>query len=123
MAINHGSTDALENYYDYLLKHGLLTKAYKLYIKNQHLISRLVLIDNIIKLWNSSEISKKDQTFLVDFVSTLKFYQDDKVPPSLVLFSTLTKTTIDIMELHFNYSMTGLGFKEAKEDFLDRITY
>ena len=42
--------------------------------------------------------------------------------PFLKSYYNSLKTKIDLMELHFNYSEKGLGFQEAKTDFIKQIT-
>jgi hypothetical protein len=89
-------------------------------MKNQHLLSRNILIENISKLW-TSKMTKKDQKFLLEFVLSFEFKPSDIVAPSFIQFSILAKSKINIIEAHFKYSMTGPGFKEAKENFLSRV--
>jgi uncharacterized protein YcgL (UPF0745 family) len=121
MAINHNDSGALDDYCHYFMTQHRPTKAHKLYIKTHHLISRERLIDNIAQLW-VGQITKKDQQFLLDFLLSFEFNSDDTIPSSLRQFATLIKNRINIMEAHFKYSMIGPGFKEAKEDFVNRIT-
>ena len=40
----------------------------------------------------------------------------------LDFIKTILKEKIDIMDLHFSYSMEGKGFMDAKQDFLERVS-
>lgn len=42
-------------------------------------------------------------------------------PPILKLLKKTLHTKVDIMDLHFKYSMKGEGFKEAKTDFINKL--
>jgi tetratricopeptide (TPR) repeat protein len=121
MAIDQGSKIALRRYCDYLIAHDKIVKSYKLNIKYKHLISRKVLVDNINKLWCHKIFRQKDKKFLLEVMSTFEFNSEDDVAPSLLLFSEVVNSKIDIMDLHFDYSMEGKGFIDAKNDFFDRI--
>lgn len=43
-------------------------------------------------------------------------------PEIIKVLNKMLNTNIDIMKLHFDYSMEGKGFKEAKADFIDNIS-
>lgn len=47
---------------------------------------------------------------------------DGKVPSILLSLVALVKHQTDLLKLHFEYSVEGKGFEEAKSDFYSRIT-
>jgi hypothetical protein len=48
---------------------------------------------------------------------------DDHVLPVIFkLFKQLFNNQIDLLEAHFKYSENGLGYEEAKQDFLKQLS-
>ena len=44
-----------------------------------------------------------------------------QIPPLFKLFKNQLEEKVDLMKLHFDYTMNGKGFADAKNDFFNRI--
>lgn len=117
MAINNGHEDA-----------------FKIFSKERHCFSdedTKIIFTCMIK-YNKYD-GLKDDTLLEFFLH--KFTKDElemisnkspkeleKSPHIIKLLNKSLNSNIDNISLHFEYSMEGKGFKEAKEDFINNIT-
>ena len=97
-----------------------VTELLKIYIKNSEFIERTKIIKSISKIWNS-RMNDKEVTKFIEIVSKFEFHTDDDIPTLLKVFINLYIQKIDIIELHFKYTVEGKGFNEAKEDFVNLI--
>ena len=97
------------------------------YYKRNEMLEELVLlchkINNIPKLVDSLDLllSKRQPITpqVLDIISNIEL--DNTASPVLRLIQRLLKQKLDIMDLHFKYSLEGKGFQEAKEDFLNMV--
>jgi tetratricopeptide (TPR) repeat protein len=121
MAIDHGCVNALNNlalYYEYTEKD--MIKLVELYIKNFKLVDRNKIINEIKKIWNL-DLDSEQSVRLVELLSTFEILPDDNIPTSLRMFINMLQQNIDTMRLHFEYTLNGKGYEEAKEDFISLI--
>jgi hypothetical protein len=95
----------------YPLKRLQLYITHYIHDKDRHLI-----INNFNSLsYSTNDI---DEEAFLNILTSFDFKEDDKLCLSLkILLKTLNKQ-IDLIDLHFKYAPEGLGFKEAKEDYL-----
>jgi TPR repeat protein len=119
MAINLGNKHAMTNFVNYYNKNNQIIKTFKLCVKYINLIDREILIDILVKI-SSRQMTDKYENLFLEFISTFEFEPEDNIPTCLKLLSQVTKNQISIMDLHFKYSVNGLGFHEAKQDFIER---
>ena len=119
MAIKLGNATAMDNLTDYY-KSINSPKEYKLHMRYKDLVSREKLISGI-KSFSESKLSPKDKK-LLEFISTFEFEKNDDIPSSLFLLSEILKNQIDIMELHFKYTVNAEGYEAAKKDYLSLIS-
>ena len=120
MALSNGSKEALPA----LILHY---ESNNLYIK---LLDLHILYTNdreeIIKAFNLASyavLNESDGSIFFDLVSKFEFKPDDKLCISLKLFLNSRKDQLDIMDLHFTYTIHGIGYDVAKEDFRKKCIY
>jgi hypothetical protein len=102
----------LEEYYISTSDDKSLLKFYKLHNKNK-LINKLSEL-----LQNTSNELVPD---IIDIILDTDLSDVQDCPIYIILLQKALKEKIDIMSLHFNYSLEGKGFIEAKNDFLAKI--
>jgi hypothetical protein len=121
MAVEHGDVDVmndLAHYYEYTKKD--IVKLIELYIKNKKLVERNKIINEIKKIW-IFKLDSEQSVRLVELLSTFELLPDDDVPTLLRMFINMLQQNVDIMRLHFEYTLTFKGYEEAKEDFISLI--
>lgn len=109
---------SLENFY--LMKHCQPIKLLKLYIRNKDKIKRNDIL-RIIKYIFKIKLNMKQHNSFIKILSQFEFFSSDKLPKLLRTLTNLLKYNMDIMRLHFDYTVLGKGYDEAKKDFLDKI--
>jgi hypothetical protein len=120
MACDNGFEISFNNlvlYYNvYNKSFGLL----KLYVKyHEKYNKRKELIDQFNSV-SSEQLSPKQELKFLEITSNFIFNDDDKLCSSLKLLNNTIKNKLDLIDLHFKYSITGKGAIEAKKDFLER---
>ena len=120
MACDNGFEMSFNNlviYYDtYNKQFGL----FKLYIKyHERFNNRKELID-IFNSISSQQLSAKRELKFLEIISNFTFNNDDNICSSLKLLNSTIKNKLDLIDLHFDYSVAGKGAIEAKKDFLER---
>lgn len=77
----------------------------------------------IIKQFNhiSSLILNEEQYNLLLTILTTFEFGDDLVHSSIRMLSNVLRNQIDIMDLHFKYTVNGIGYEKAKEEFLQSL--
>ena len=115
---NLGYWDAvkkLENIYVEQYDEVKLIKLYKKINKKDRLYNKLneIFIENI----DLNKINKEILDIFLDI--DLKDYE--RCPVSLKIIQNLLKENIEVLDLHFRYSLEGKGFDEAKNDFYERV--
>lgn len=112
MAINNDAClHSLEIYYN--KNHIKLLDLYILHGDRQKIINQFNKIFSETKQINEEEFLNR----LISF----EIKPDDNLSLGLKLLLNALKQKIDLLELHFKYAPEGLGFIEAKEDFLTNI--
>jgi hypothetical protein len=117
--------DLMKKYYlmgidnDYQTKNLLIEKL-EFYIKYIDKIKRKQIIDTIsyiIKI----KLNKEDEKKFIDIIMGFKFEIEDNIPFIVRILIESIKYKLDIAKLHFEYSLEGKGYKEAEEDFYNKI--
>jgi hypothetical protein len=68
----------------------------------------------------TSTLDSDDETQFITHLTAFKFNDDDKITSGLKILSNALKSDINLLELHFKYSVKGEGFEEAKKDYVER---
>jgi hypothetical protein len=92
-----------------------LVKFYKLENNKNKLIHKLSEL-----LQNTSNELVPD---IIDIILDIDLSDVQDCPIYIILLQKALKEKIDIMDLHFNYSLEGKGFIEAKNDFLAKMIH
>lgn len=75
----------------------------------------------IIKLFNAVCNEKAvDMDKYLQLITSFQFLPEDDLCVGLRLLTNTLNQKIELIDLHFKYSLEGLGFKEAKQDFLEQ---
>jgi len=116
MAIEKGNRDAMNNLAYYYKNNQYELKLLNLYILKNH--NR----DEIITLFNkiSSSLDLNDKELFLKLLTEYQFENTDKLCVLLALLVNTLKNNIDIIDLHFIYSIHGKGFEDAKHDYFNR---
>ena len=116
MAIEKGDNNAiyqLELFYKYNNDTlGLL----QLYIK---IDNKTKISDILVNYCNQKIINKEINSILLQYLNCIN---DHDLPIIFKLFIQLFNNQIDLLEAHFKYSENGLGYEEAKQDFLKQLS-
>lgn len=94
---------------------------FKLCIQYQEHIKLENVCTIIYALWFHMLKAEQKEEF-IDLISKIKINNDEKIPFILEMLIKLTNYNLDIMKLHFDFSLNGLGYEDAKKDFLSKIT-
>lgn len=120
MACDNGFEISFNNlvlYYNvYNKSFGLL----KLYIKYHEKYNKRKELINQFNFVSSEQLSPTQELKFLEITSNFIFNNDDKLCSSLKLLNNTIKNKLDLIDLHFKYSITGKGAIEAKKDFLER---
>ena len=120
LAIKNGNMASI-NYliYYYKITNNII-ELIKLFIEYHKFIERKIIINYIEKIWKL-ELDFDQNKCLVKFLLSFEF-QMGEIPTTLKIFTNLLKNKMIIIKLHFDYTINGKGFHDAKKDFNNRIT-
>lgn len=119
MGINLLDESCLNNLIHYYRNNDKYIEILKLYIDvyKKDIINRYEVID----LFNAiATMNNIDDVEFLHLISSFQFEPEDKLCIALKLLINTLKQKIDLLDLHFKYSPDGLGFDEAKADFLSQ---
>ena len=68
----------------------------------------------------SEKNSNDDEKIIVNMLIETDF-EDNELSSGLKLLKKSLTYKLEIYDLHFKYTLNGLGFDEAKNDFIERI--
>jgi len=149
MAIERGSCINMYNlgkYYENIeINYELMKKYYLMAIECKHdksminlvnYYKRNTMVDNLLNLYMDYHIYTPNfyddvNKYIVDSTITcetiIKLCQLDqdvliKLPKIIQYYGKMYESKIDLLKLHFEYSVTGEGFKKAKLHFISSIT-
>jgi hypothetical protein len=116
MAIDNGdiyTSNRLEHFYkDNNDTLGLL----QLYIKMD---DKAKISDILVSYCNQKIVDRGINSMLLQYLNCI---DDHGLPVIFKLFKQLFNNQIDLLEAHFKYSENGLGYEEAKQDFLKQLS-
>ena len=118
MGIKKGDIDAMDELSEYYMENGLEMKLLLLYIDNMNMVDRT----KVMKQFNiiSQNIKEEDEEIFLKLIFDFKFCENDTLYTLLKLLVNTVNAQTDIMDLHFTYTVNGLGFEDAKKDFFNR---
>ena len=116
MAIENGDPSAMNNLVLHYKQHKMFDDMILLYYK----------VGNTKKLIKSLNdlVSRKDQKIspqVLNIIAEVDLTPASPASPVLQLIHSLLRQKLDIIDLHFKYSLEGKGFQEAKDDFMSRV--
>jgi len=110
---NHNTILHLEQFYeDNNNTLGLL----QLYIK---IDNKTKISDILVNYFNQKNISNEINLILLQYFNCIDVTD---LPVSFKLFKQLLNNQIDLLEAHYKYSENGLGYEEARQDFLKLLS-
>jgi len=130
---NEDDHDNATKYYMMLIEAGNDNARTNLINLYKNIGNKISLINLYHKLNMKQEFFAELATYLSTNASSLSnelldallTYQEDDIDKlaqlSVKMIYRLLKQQVDIMDLHFRYSINGLGFEEAKNDFFSHI--
>lgn len=119
LAIEHDNLCSILSLMNYYRNVENIVGLINLFTKHHDFIKRTIIVDHVKHIWMLKLDS--DQTrHLVKFLLFFEFHIDDDIPTSLEKFITSLKNKTTIVKLHFDYTINGSGFHDAKNDFHDR---
>jgi TPR repeat protein len=118
MAIDLGSTRAYKLEWYYKINYDSC-RLLKLRVKYQRMANRNFIILNINAVASKNKTQKEEKIFLNALIN-FEFNDNDNIDPMTKLLVFTIKKQVSLMKLHFDYSMNGPGFNNAKNDFTTR---
>lgn len=121
MAIKNGNKHTFdqlmcEYMYNYShMKQLILLTSYPSMAKREDII-------NTFNFVSSTKLNADDQNKFFELFTEFQFNDDDELFPSLRLLLNSINNQLSIMDLHFTYTVNGLGYNDAKSDFFDKCT-
>jgi tetratricopeptide (TPR) repeat protein len=121
-AINRNNLQAyclLRNYY---LNHHLDLELLQLYIRVMDINIFGVVREIIIKRFNMIVGNKLlcGKKLFLELVANFIFCENDDIHPLLKILQNIYNDQISLMDLHFKYTVNGIGFEDAKNDFINK---
>ncbi len=92
------------------------------FIEYQQYIPREYIIKSFIDYWNNLS-TKDDQNKFCELVSNFEFNETDDISLQLQLFIKTLQQKLSITKLHFEYSVNGKGYDDAKQDFINKVAF
>ena len=118
MAIELNNRDAMANLRNYYIDNDMLLEEIELVMTYPKMIERKILIESISDIFMGNFI--KDTKKFIKLIMSFDFEETDNICSSLKLLINCLKSQMTIFELHFNYTLNGKGFEDAKNDFIER---
>ena len=81
----------------------------------------LMVIDELIRYYIDNLNEKIYDEYFLNFINIENEELQNKLPENFKFIKNLYNEKIDLIELHFKYSLDGKGFEEAKKDFINLL--
>lgn len=124
IAIEKDYVEAMKNLEKFYVKkiymHDKIFKLFALYSKFPNKIDnvdRKNVILVIKHLWQG-KINKDQKIKFIKLLLNYDFKENDCLPSSLKIFMNIIKNNLNILALHFKYSLNSIGFNDAKKDYI-----
>ena len=121
IAIDHGDQKAFSNLMFYYNKTNII-QSLKLQIKYPKSVERKAIVNTINIIWTKKLLKSDQIEEFIEILLAFEFNKDDDIPIMIKTFINLLGQKIDSMKLHFDYSIQGKGFDDAKHDFINLIS-
>ena len=118
MAIDKGDVNAMTNLVVYYKNENKDIKILKLYTLYSHFVTRSKIIDQFNTV--ACKTFLEQEIKFLNLLTTFTFNENDNLYTSLKLLLNSINTQLSMIELHFEYTMNGKGYNDAKQDFLIR---
>src|SRR5207253_281200 len=82
---------------------------------------RKYLLNIINYIWSSKDLSDEQFKKFIEIIIKIKI-NDEELCKSLKSYLKLINYNLDLMKLHFDYTLNGLGYEDAKKEFILQIT-
>jgi hypothetical protein len=120
MAIDKDNINSVGNLIKFYNNSNLPIEKLEFFIKYKNKIERNKIIDCINRMANIN-LNKEDNKKFIDIIINFEFKDEDNVLSIIKVLIETIKYKISITKLHFEYNLEGKGFKEAEEDFYNKI--
>ena len=120
MAIELGHSNAINNLGNYYDRKNMLFEKMELCMTYPTMIKRKILIKSINDVCISNSINDNEQ--FIKLIMSFKFEETDELCLALKILLNCLKNQMTIFELHFDYSINGKGYDDAKKDFISRCS-
>ena len=116
MAIEKGYRDSMYELEQFYKNNNNTLELLLLYIK---IDDKTKISDILVNYCNQKIVDREINSILLQYLNCI---DDHDLPVLFKLFKQLFNNQIDLLEAHFKYSENGLGYKEAKQDFLKQLS-
>jgi TPR repeat protein len=120
MGINRKNKVSFKHLEAYYFETYQMIKQFDLHINNPDMTNRSNII-NIINQMANSKLNKDDEKKFLDIIMDFKFEENDKLLSGVKMLINITRHKVSMTKLHFEYSILGKGYEEAKNDFCSKI--
>jgi TPR repeat protein len=119
MAIKNNDKHAIKKikkYYNHSKQHFKLLELYLNY-ENTRERHEIITMFNVIM----NEILTPEQNIkFLQYITSFEFNENDKLCSGLQLLINSLNEKLTLLDLHFNYTIEGKGYNDAKQDFFER---
>jgi len=116
MAIEKGHRNAMYQLEQFYKDNNDTLGLLQLYIK---IDNKTKISDILVNYCNQKIIDREINSIFLQYLNCI---DDHDLPVIFKLFMQLFNNQIDLLEAHFKYSENGLGYEEAKQDFLKQLS-
>lgn len=117
MAIENGNRTSIRSLETYYRDRNDKIKLIDLYMKTQNISGIIMAINDYL---NDYREDQKLNTIIINLLQNLDT-SDGTMPNGIKIVKKLLVHQMDIMKLHFDYTLHGKGYEEAKSDFINLI--
>jgi len=116
MAIEKGDYDTIYHLELFCKNNNDTLGLLQLYIK---IDDKTKISDILVNYCNQKIVDKEINSILLQYLNCI---DDHDLPVVFKILKQLFNNQIDLLEAHFKYSENGLGYEEAKQDFLKQLS-
>jgi len=116
MAIDNGDKNTIWQLEQFCEKNNDTLGLLQLYIK---IDDKTEISDILVNYCNQKIVDKEINLILLQYLNCI---DDHDLPVVFKILKQIFNNQIDLLEAHFKYSENGLGYEEAKQDFLKQLS-
>lgn len=102
------------------LKEVITIELFEIFMENQDILN-IDDIYNALLLIVQQDLNKKQKNDIIRLISQIRSKENEKMPFLLETYINLIKYNLDMIKLHFKYSLDGVGYDDAKKDFISKL--